>query len=169
MSKLKVAKKLYDSLEKKITAIKTKFKDKYDGDHQKIIDSSEYKKLLNKKLTREEKNLLEEEKTNPFNSGELELFLPFKNSYPIKSLFKKNKELKKVKGVRRKVSMKDKRPEPSKSPPKAEIEKGLGRTLTEREKQYLKSDSDLNPKNFYKGGVVDIVDAGKYFKHKSKK
>ena len=94
MSKLKVAKKLYDSLEKKITAIKTKFKDKYDGDHQKIIDSSEYKKLLNKKLTREEKNLLEEEKTNPFNSGELELFLPFKNSYPIKSLFKKNKELK---------------------------------------------------------------------------
>lgn len=79
------------------------------------------------------------------------------------------KELKKVKGVRRKVSMKDKRSEPSKSPPKAKIEKGLGRTLTEREKQYLKSDSDLNPKNFYKGGVVDIVDAGKYFKHKSKR
>ena len=72
-------------------------------------------------------------------------------------------------GVRRKVSMKDKRPEPPMSPPKAKLEKGFGRTLTEKEKQYLKSDSDLNPKNFYKGGVVDIVDAGKYFKHKFKK
>mgnify|MGYP003135044012 CR=1 FL=1 len=162
MSKLKVAKKLYDSLEKKIIAIKTKFRDKYDDNHQKIIDSPEYKKLLKKRLTRDEKNLLKEEKTNPLNSGEFELFLPFKDGTFITGISR-------VKGVRKKVSMKDKRPEPSKSPPKAKIEKGLGRTLTEREKQYLKSDSDLNPKNFYKGGVVDIVDAGKYFKHKPKK
>jgi len=183
MSKLKGAEKLYNSLRKKIVAIKTKFKDKYDDDHAKIVDSPEYKALLKKKLTREEKNLLEEERSSAYNSGELELFLPFK----------KNK-IQKVKGVRRKVMSKRQvldekkvQDELDRIPPgglekylikkkkertkrhKAEIEKGLGRTLTEREKQYLKSDSDLNPKNFYKGGVVDIVDAGKYFKHKPKK
>ena len=35
--------------------------------------------------------------------------------------------------------------------------------LREAFRKILKND---DPKNFYKGGVVDIVDAGKYFKHK---
>ena len=150
MSKIKMGEKLYNSLRKKVIAIKTKFRDKYDDDHQKIIDSPEYKKLLKKRLTRDEKDLLKEEKTNPLNSGEFELFLPFKDGTFITGISR-------VKGVRRKVkNLKS----------DSEIEKILGRTLTERERQYLKSESDLNPKNFYKGGVVDIVDAGKYFKHK---
>ena len=149
-SKIKIGEKLYNSLRKKIIAIKTKFRDKYDDDHQQIIDSPEYKKLLKKRLTRDEKDLLKEEKTNPLNSGEFELFLPFKDGTFITGISR-------VKGVRRKVkNLKS----------DSEIEKILGRTLTERERQYLKSESDLNPKNFYKGGVVDIVDAGKYFKHK---
>jgi len=153
MSKIKMGEKLYNSLRKKVIAIKTKFRDKYDDDHQKIIDSPEYKKLLKKRLTRDEKDLLKEEKTNPLNSGEFELFLPFKDGTFITGISR-------VKGVRRKVkNLKS----------DSEIEKILGRTLTERERQYLKSESDLNPKNFYKGGVVDIVDAGKYFKHKSKR
>ena len=152
-SKIKIGEKLYNSLRKKVIAIKTKFRDKYDDDHQKIIDSPEYKKLLKKRLTRDEKDLLKEEKTNPLNSGEFELFLPFKDGTFITGISR-------VKGVRRKVkNLKS----------DSEIEKILGRTLTERERQYLKSESDLNPKNFYKGGVVDIVDAGKYFKHKSKR
>ena len=33
-------------------------------------------------------------------------------------------------------------------------------------RKYKKSKDDDDPIPFYKGGVVDIVDAGKYFKHK---
>jgi len=121
MSKLKVAKKLYDSLKKnKVKGVR--------------------RKVMSKRQVLDEKKVQDELDRIP--PGGLE-----------KYLIKKKKERTKRH--------------------KAEIEKGLGRTLTEREKQYLKSDSDLNfifkPKNLYKGGVVDIVDAGKYFKHKPKK
>ena len=78
--------KLYDkkqinvfaSLDKKVMRVKNELRDTYGDDHIAIIDSPEYKKKLNAILTDKEKKLLKERRSDPYNSGEFELFLPFK-------------------------------------------------------------------------------------------
>jgi len=74
---LKKQKNLYASLDKKVMDVKSELRKKYGDNHQAIVDSPEYRRMLNKKLTEREKELLEDRKRDAIGSGEFELFLPF--------------------------------------------------------------------------------------------
>ena len=74
----KQTKGLYESLDRKVMRVKNELRDTYGDDHIAIIDSPEYKKKLNAILTDKEKKLLKERRSESYNSGEFELFLPFK-------------------------------------------------------------------------------------------
>ena len=74
---LKKQKNLYASLDKKVMNVKSELREKYGDNHQAIVDSPEYRRMLNKKLTEREKELLEDRKRDAIGSGEFELFLPF--------------------------------------------------------------------------------------------